>query len=201
MKSILLIIVLAFTVPVLSQQKVENGWKGLLPYKSAKADVEKALGKGQKVTDITERLWNNEFRYDTSEAMVDVDYIRSSCEKESNDPRSFHAHDMAAETVAKYWVTLKSRTPLSEFSFETARFARHPGKASDGEFNYYQAREKLNVVPNEWGVTWGIYFEGFRSGDREYIDRFYYGIPWTEWTKPCPPSQASNSLIPSTPVF
>ena len=170
---------LAFAIPVFSQ-KVEDGWKGLLPFKSTKADVEKIFGSGSQQKDW---LPTHVYEYGTDEALLTVVYAASPCDERT---KSSDRLNVAAETVLRYDVVLKRATPMSEFSFDTNRFARNPDRYEKGEasphFYYYQARENLNVVPNEWSINHGIWFEGVFTA-REYVKWFHYRQPWGEREK------------------
>ena|SRR5258708_29591156 len=166
-------------VPVFSQ-KVEDGWKGLLPFKSTKEDVEKVLGKGKQKPDA----WQlKRYKYDTDEAVVDVEYAELSCD-EKTDP--YDRFDVPSDTVIRYRVQLKKMLPISELSFETIRFAHvpsHTGVDSQFYFSYMQANQNLDVGPNEFRTGSGIEISGKIVGDRDYARGFMYGPPWGEREK------------------
>jgi hypothetical protein len=156
-------------------QKVEDGWKGLLPYTSTRADIEKVVGKGEK--DKYNLLW----KYVSSEAAVEVRYAGDPCGDKAS------SFEVPPETAITYWVTLKHAVPIEDLSFDRNRFARYPSSEdrSSTSFYYYQAKENLSVVPNEWGGH-GIELSGELIGGREYITSFRYGPPWSElYRSPC----------------
>ena len=169
------IAILIMAASTLSAQKVEDGWKGLLPYKSTRADVEKVVGKGEKDKYILH------WKYETAEATVEVLYADDPCGEKGS------SFEVPAETAITFWINLKQPIPISELSFERNGFARYPSPTDNPTawFYYYQAREKLDVVENQWGGH-GIEIEGEVVGDREYAKRFVYRAPWSELHRsPC----------------
>lgn len=156
-------------------QKVEDGWKKLSTFKSNKADVDKALGIARKT-----KAWSvYPFEYLTNEALVSVRFSGPACD-ENQEP--FFRHNIPSDILLEYEVKLSRAVPLSEFSFDKARFERDVAKSKDGEalpyFTYRQFLKELWKVPNEWGAGTGIEFWGDIIDGQDYVTGFHYGRPY-----------------------
>lgn len=169
-----LTLLMTLFVPALSQ-RIEDGWKGLLPLKSARNDVEKVFGKG-----LLHTAWSDRDLYDYSDedVVITVLYAGVPCDGETD---SFYRLDVPADTVLHYWVQLKQERPLSQFTFDTTRFDTEPRHPKF--FNFYQSRHPLNIVPNEAGVGYGIEIWGDAIDGNNFVRGLNYGLPWGEREK------------------
>ena len=118
-----------------------------------------------------------QYEYNNDEAVVSVVYAGAPCDEATG---SFDRLDLPADTVLRYHVRMNRSVPISEFNFDTNRFDHHSDRSY---FYYYQAKEKLGVLPNESGVNYGIWFEGHIVKDREFVKEFHYEQPWGERAK------------------
>src|SRR5215204_5472746 len=111
---LILISIPAFSQTTESKWKVEDGWKGLLPFKSTRADIEKLFGKGVRLKDP----FHYQYRYEAEEAIIEVGYAETPCDENSNDVERF---DIPENTVKLYKIILKGQTTTAELTFNKNR--------------------------------------------------------------------------------
>jgi len=86
---------------------IENGWKGVKPLKTSKAEVDKILGKsGEDASGF--------HRYMVPEAEIVVDYSKEPC---SLAPQGRGGYTVPVNTVLSYTVLLKAKPKVSDFEF------------------------------------------------------------------------------------
>ncbi|MBK8467324.1 MAG: hypothetical protein IPL32_16020 [Chloracidobacterium sp.] len=162
------LVMMAFAISGFSQ-KVEDGWKGLLPFKSTRADVEKIFGNGKPEPDRWLReVW--QYKYDSAEAVIGVVYSGAPCDKKTP---FVNRYDLPANTILRYRVQLKQPVPITELRFDADRFdQRDPFKYEDVEFIYWKS-----------STFYDLHLEGFISAGRDYIKYIDYGTPFKEAEK------------------
>ncbi|MBK8466008.1 MAG: hypothetical protein IPL32_09265 [Chloracidobacterium sp.] len=182
---------LILSIPAFSQ-KIEDGWKGLLPFKSTRADFEKIFGKGTRdELGEFEMVLPQRYVYRTDETLIRVTYSEKQC-----DARDvFYRMNVPDGTVLRYSVSFKHPKPLSGFTFDSDRLVRCPNAGT--YYCYYQTPEKTdvfppskakaeNVFPNETAMRYGIWFEGEIITNRDFVRALYYVMPWGERERhPC----------------
>jgi hypothetical protein len=175
MRFILAILLVGLFGVDLSAQRVEEGWKGLLPFKSTKADVEKLFGNGK----TTEHNRHYQFEYKTETGTFRVDYSGDPC-----DPSAEYSerYNLPAATILHYEVQLVTPVPLENFTFDVNRFERTvmiygPNKEPRA-ISYVQWEFDRWKVPNQAGVGNGIEIQITGSEDRELVTRFLYSPPY-----------------------
>jgi hypothetical protein len=196
---LILISISAFSQTTETKWKVEDGWKGLLPLISTRADFEKLFGKGV-------RLKNSayyQYRYETEEAIIEVDYAQTRCDKNSNGVNRF---DIPENTVTRYQIILKGQAPTAELTFDKNRFERSVSESQVTEvelnkyrfertdpqnqnkepafaISYHQFKEELSSPQNEWSSGVGISFWGIAVQDVDYVRGFSYGPSYDDLEK------------------
>ncbi len=152
-------------------QRVEDGWKGLLPFKSTKADVEKLFGAGKR-TDLDRHY---QFEYKNETGSFRVDYSGDPCDPSSD---SLDRYDLPAATILRYEVRLFKPVPLKEFTFDVNRFERTVmiyGPNNEPQvISYMQWEFERWKAPNQVGVGNGIEIQVTGSGDGELATGFLY---------------------------
>src|SRR5215831_21022617 len=93
-------------------QTIEDGWKGILPFKTDKATVEKILGKP---------LINSDgyYNYSSDEAFVQVDFSAEPC---TQVPYGRGRYNVPKDRVIRYWVSLRKQTLLSDLKFDRSKY-------------------------------------------------------------------------------
>ena len=164
-----------FFSPSIFGQRVEDGWKGLLPFKSTKADVEKLFGAGKKI----DRNQLYQFEYKNEAGTFRVDYSGDPCDSSA---ASFDRYNLPMATILRYEVRLFQPTPLKEFTFDVNRFERtvmiYGPNNEPRAISYLQWESDRSKVPNEASVGFGIEIQVSDGGDEELATGFRYGLPY-----------------------
>jgi len=159
----------------LSAQKVEEGWKGLLPFNSTKADVEKRFGDGKR----TDRDRHYQFEYKNETGTFGVDYSGDPCDPSSD---SLDRYNLPAATILRYKVRLFKPVPMKELNFDVNRFERtvmiYGPNNEPRAVSYVQWETDLWKVPNQAGGGYGIEMQVSDGGDGELATGFLYGPPY-----------------------
>jgi hypothetical protein len=171
----LAVFVLLFFSPSIFGQRVEDGWKGLLPFKSTKAEIEKSFGEGKK-TD-SDRHYQYEYKSET--ATFRVDYSGDPCDSSSD---SLDRYDLPRLTILRYEVQLFNPVPLKEFTFDVNRFERtvmiYGPSNEPWATSYLQWEFDLWKVPNQAGAGNGIEIQVTTGESEELVTGFRYGPPY-----------------------
>ena len=172
------------SVPVFSQKtesgwKVENGWQGLIPIQSTKANVEKLFGKGIQMKSQV----FYQFQHDTKDAIISVGYAIPCGE----NPHLLSRFDVPPNTLIRYRVELKQPIPITDLKFNKNRFERnvstYRNEATPGRFSYKQFREELDKLPNESSGALEIAFWGEIIGNIDYVRFFEYDPTFDDFDK------------------
>ncbi len=164
-----------FFSPSVFAQPVEDGWNGLLPFKSTRVDVEKLLGNGKR----TNHDRQYQFEYKNETGTFRVDYSGDPCDPSSD---SFDMYDLPAATILRYEVRLFKQVPLKEFTYNVNRFERtvmiYGPNNEPRAISYMQWEFDLWKAPNQAGVGYGIEMQVSDGGDGELATGFLYGTPY-----------------------
>jgi len=158
MKAIVLSILLISVVSV-GAQNLEDGWKGILPLKATKADVEKAYGPP---TDIDDNLY---YMYIGEGYNVQINYSTEPCKA---NRYSRGKYNIPKDTVLDMWVSLKGNVLLSSVKFDRSKFTRRPDEELTNLVHYYRG---------DIGMT--ITSEMRDKEGNEYLGRVIYRPPST----------------------
>lgn len=103
-------------------QTVEDGWKGIKPLRTNKAEVEKLLGKPGIDS-------SGFYGYKTNEAFVRVNYSTTPCNKSEMGRGDFN---VPQGTVLDYHVILEKPVLISELNFKRNDYYRDTSGHSNG---------------------------------------------------------------------
>lgn len=152
-KLILIVFLLSMSV---SAQSITNDWRGLIPLKSTRADVETLLGK-PKVgrTDI----------YETAEEVVTLWYSRGTCKQIKAS-----VWNVPKDTILGILFSPKKSLPLSQFfSFPNPEFEREADIEMRDRFTYRNKDSSVTfhteILPNG---TEDISFIAFAPSKADY---------------------------------
>jgi hypothetical protein len=179
----LVVFVFLFSSSLVFGQRVEDGWKGLLPFKSTKADVEKLFGSGQRSN--YDRHY--QFEYKNEIVIFSVDYSGDPCDPSLD---TVDRYDLPAATILSYEIRLSKPIPLREFTFDVNRFERtvmiYGPNNEPRAISYVQWEFELWKIPNQMGVGNGIEIYVAESGDKELATGFLYSPPYDRTKFKCP---------------
>lgn len=113
------------------------GWRGIVPFHSTRADVERLLGRG---SDFCNCL------YKTESENVQVDYLRERCAKEDRIP-----WNLPPDTVVGITIHPRNRALLCELELDINKFKKTEDPELRGTF-YYSNDEK--------GITYYVLPDG-----------------------------------------
>jgi hypothetical protein len=106
--------ILCLTISAWAQEfQIENGWKGIVPLKTTRVEVEKILGVQ------SEKVNNVHTSYRTKDALIHFTFADKPC---SNSGRGQFI--VAKDTVLWYTVHIVDPIPLAELRWNTALYAR-----------------------------------------------------------------------------
>ncbi len=157
-----------------SAEKVEDGWKGLLPFKSTKADVERLMGPGKR----TRHESHFQFEYRDRGATLRVDYSGEPCSALPDSPSRF---DLPLGTIVRYEVRLSEPLPLQELTFEKKRFERTVmiGTEEDPKaISYLQWEFDMGHAPNQKTVGYEVEIKIAGEPEAEVVWGYLHGFPF-----------------------
>jgi hypothetical protein len=161
----------ALVVALLSSAADAKGWRGLIPFHSTRADVEKLLGEPPPPpSDGTHVYTLNKNRsiYRTDEGVIYIAYQRH----DSSPPDCWKT--VPNDTVIFIQVTLKEPVPLKEFPVKVQRAERFdPSTPKNvGYLDYLDASAGFLVVTFKGKVVEVCYFatEADRPPCPDYLD-------------------------------
>ena len=128
---------------------IEDGWKGIKPLETRKADVERIVGRS------TSEL-NGYYLYKTPDAVLDVNYSTKPC---TPDAAKRGDYSVPEDTVLDYVVTIKGPLKLSGLEFKREKYDRDDGAGHLINYAVY--------IDKEDGITVEVFVE---NGD-EYVRR------------------------------
>jgi hypothetical protein len=133
-KLTLIIVLLLFTQVDLQAKE----WRGIVPLKSTRSDVERLLGKP-----------NQRGRYEFKEERAYIFYVESKCEKGNDECYCFAPKDV----VSRISVTMEIETSFSKLGLDKAKYTRFPQLekaiaiySSEEEGIYYEVNEKEDDI-------------------------------------------------------
>ena len=118
-----------------------QGWRGIVPLKSKRADVEQLLGPPKTLCSCERASRFCQCQYEADEGLVNISYSTSPC---AGDPSGWN---VAADTVLKVRIRWKEPRPLSELQLDQDHFEK---AVEDTPTTYYSSREK----GVEYTVAW-----------------------------------------------
>jgi len=154
--------------------KVEDGWNGILPFKSTQADVERLFGPGKR----TKHESHFQFEYLNQVGRLRVDYSGEPCGPLADSPSRF---DLPFGTILRYEVRLNDPVPLKDLSFDKNRFERTImiGTADDPKaISYLQWEFDVSQAPNHKSVGYGVEIRVTGEPEAELAAGFLYGFPF-----------------------
>ena len=163
MRPIITAICIAILSPSIFSQKVEDGWKGLLPLKSTIHDVEKALGKPLKIDG------NNYYHYRTDEAYINVNYSTAPCVANQYNRGEYN---VPPNTILDFRVGLHDMIPIDDVRFDRDHFYRdtYSHIANAVYYRQYYSTQKSRTLTGGFGANISVQL----MKDKEYVTGFTY---------------------------
>jgi hypothetical protein len=132
-------------------QSIEEGWKGILPLKTSRAEVENRLGRPEVDDD-------GYYRYKTDDAFIRVNYSCTPCQ-DSKFGRG--QYKVATGTVLDYYVIPKDRKVFSNLELKRDTYIRDT--SGDVQNNVLYVNKDNSVIVS-------IHLQE----GTEYVGRIYY---------------------------
>ena len=152
---------LSIFIAVSVTECVAKEWRGIIPLKSTRADVEKLLGANEKRDIVT---------YHLDDSTVLIWYSRGPCSllpsPEWNVPQW---------TVTSVHVFLKEAVELSSHSFDLRKFHKVPGDSDLPDHFYYVNKEE----------GFGVEVQNHQDSGREAVIGYLYGPTWKDRNLRC----------------
>ena len=134
---------------------IEDGWKGIKPFRTGKATVKKILDSAEKV--IKAGYTN----YDTGEFFMQITYSNASCKDNAVKPGKFNVPE---NTVLNYDLVFNIKAiVLSDFKFQREKYRRETD-SKNSEFAYY--------INDDDGIK--LYVRVFKGA--EYVGRVEFFV-------------------------
>jgi hypothetical protein len=121
-------------------------WRGIVPLKSTRADVERLLGRPDNESIST---------YYLPEATVSFQYSQRKCDEGWNVP---------PQTVIYIGVNLTKQKPLAELNLDLTKYKKEPGDYDVPDHFYYIDKEQGIAISVRGGMTYK-YIYGPRAED------------------------------------
>lgn len=135
MKAVLITLLLSFTV-LASGQSLEDGWKGILPLRSTKKDVEKTYGPPSRIDD------NDYYQYVGDNFSAQVNYSTEPCSGNQYDRGKYN---VPKDTVLDIWVYVRGNVLLSTVEFDRSKFVRKPDQELLNLVHYYSSDNAMSI--------------------------------------------------------
>jgi hypothetical protein len=130
-------------------------WRGIVPLKSTRADVERLLGTSSD---------KNLVRYELSKEVVYIEYAEYSCDHTNpvGWPAPPPTWNVPKDTVVSIGVYLKQPSPLSSFQIDLTKFKKtHGDHDLPQHFYYVNEQEGLSIKVLEYSGTKNGIAKGF----------------------------------------
>ncbi len=130
-----LLVLIIFIMLGSAAEATAQGWRGIVPLRSTRSDVERVLGQLRRACpcDLSSQRRTCDCYYETAEGLINVDYAVSPC---VGDPSGWN---VPADTVLRISVTWEEPRAFSESQIEVAQFEK---ALDDTLTTYYASREK-----------------------------------------------------------
>ena len=135
-----------------AQAPSQKEWRGLIPLKSTRADVERLLGP----PDVNAK--NELITYYQSDATVSIWFSTNpQCKKKL----PYESWDVPAETVTSIRIGLKNPVPINETGIDLTKFKRVPGDSDvEGHFYYLNVEDGFSYEVGQNFLAAYIYGPG-----------------------------------------
>lgn len=160
MRFVIAVIWLVILAVSVFPQRIEDGWKSLVPLKTTRQEAEKILGKPE-IDD------NGYYRYRTAEAFVEVNYSTSPC---AGNQYNRGKYNVPADTILSYQVSLGKIVPIDEVKFDRKNYYRDSSSDLLTSITYWESIPNTRKVSSGYGVGIKVYLQI----DKEYVTGFSY---------------------------
>ena len=147
---------------LLQGEGLKNGWKGIRPLRTTRAEVEERIGNRL----FTDRDYYY-VDYNTDEGRIEVNYSVVPC---SEDKYSRGRYSVEHDTVLDYIVLLKRPLRPTETDIDFARYTRSHGDATD--YTTYENRDEGIIITTKTSTD-----------GEELVDRIEYHATKTDAEK------------------
>lgn len=152
-----LVIIICLLSPLGVQIPSTGAWRGLVPLKSTRADVERLLGPSEARRD------KRAATYYLSDIVVLVNFFGNPKCKEA---LPYDTWDVAPETITGLAITLKRPVPISEVGIDLTKFKKVHGDFDIADHFYYSHLEDgFSIEVGQNYVKGYVYSPGSKHKD------------------------------------
>lgn len=122
----------------------KQGWQGIIPLRSTRADVERLLGRS---ADSCQCI------YRTEHEIVSVEYARRSCK---DDPQGWN---VPVDTVLQISVVPKGELRLTDLKIDMTTYKRTEDTELPGRYYYFSGEEGILIIALKDGLVGSVSFQ------------------------------------------
>ncbi len=153
-------VVLCLAIPLLQQGTISKGYRGIVPLRTTRSQVEKLLGPSKTLDNLSTYYFQNE--------AIEIFYSRYRC----GDSRNLDKWNVSPNTVISVKVIPNTKFPLAELPFDFSKFKQERGS--------FDALDESRLISDEDGITLAY------SSAHNMIDWYAYGPKLSDQAKRCP---------------
>lgn len=147
------VILLCFCVAQSGTGFAQNeGWRGIVPLRSTRADVERLLGPPAKPEKYAEV-------YDLEEEAIFIEYSSGPCRKERKG-----GYNVPSGTVVQLRISLRVKPRFSELQIDESKYEKNADPELPGLLHYVNREEGIAYQVQEGKVTSTNYFPAAKDG-------------------------------------
>jgi hypothetical protein len=125
--------VLFLAIPLLQKGTISEGYRGIVPLRTTRSQVEKLLGPSKTLDNLSTYYFQNE--------TIEIFYSMYRC----GDSRDLDKWNVSPNTVISVIVIPKTKFPLAELPFDFSKFRKESGS--------FDALDESRLINDEDGIT------------------------------------------------